>query len=99
MAPIPDTNTLHQRNIFFLQTPRLWPLWPLLPLVKRHLDGSETLGVLIDVQGIGGNDPLAWTVFLDNLFFLATKLSQLQGVPREAFSSPEELFASGWRVD
>ena len=99
MAPIPQPDTLSQRNLFFLQTPRLWPLWPLLPLVKRHPAGSETLGVLIDVQGIFDNDQFAWTVFLDNVFCLPAKLSELEGIPREGFTSPEALFVSGWRVD
>ena len=99
MAPSLQTDTLPQRNLLFFQTPSLWPLWPLVPLVKRNPHESETLGVLIDVQGIFGNDQFAWTVFLDNVFCLPAKLSELKEIPQAVFASAEGLFASGWRVD
>jgi hypothetical protein len=99
MAPAPDADVLRRRNFLYFRTPYLWPLWPLLPLVKRHSPGVETLGVLFDVKGFFGKDDFTWHVFLDNVLFIPLKFAELAALPREVFHSPEELFASGWRVD
>jgi hypothetical protein len=98
MAPALEADALRLRNLFYLNNPYWWPLWPLLPLVKRDRPGAETLGVLIDLKGLFGDDR-AWHVYLGNVLLVPAKLAELAGVPGEAFASAEELFASGWRVD
>jgi hypothetical protein len=99
MAPAPAADALRRRNLVFLHNPYFWPLWPLLPLVKRDPPGVETLGVLIDVKGFFGKDECAWHVFLDNVLLIPVTFAERATVSAEAFTSAEELFASGWRVD
>ena len=91
-------NGCRQRNLLFFTCPQLWPNWPVLPLVRRR-DGREELGLLVDAMGLADTPGYSATVFLTNVFLLPPTLEEVLQLPREAFDTPEELFAAGWAVD
>ena len=87
-----------RRNLLFLATPRLWPAWPFLPLVRRA-GAEEECGLLVDLLGLCGLAGYSATVFLCNLFCLPAGVDGLLALPKEAYDTPEEVLAAGWRVD
>ena len=88
-----------QRHLLYLATPALWPAWPYLPLMRRNPGKEEECGLLLDLLGLTGRDGAQTTVFLSNLFLVPAELEDFLALPREVFATPEEVYASGWRVD
>lgn len=86
------------RNQLLMSTPALWPVWPFLPLVRRR-DGGEQLGLLYDGFHLTGRPGSSATVFLCNLFEIPAREIDFLALPREAYDTVEEIYASGWRVD
>jgi hypothetical protein len=93
------TLTERDRNLLFLSRPALWPAWPYLPLLRRRPGRQEEYGVLYDVLHLSGRTGFSATVFLSNLFFLPDAEEEILALPHEAFDTPDEVFAAGWRVD
>ena len=93
------TLTERDRNLLFLSKPALWPAWPYLPLMRRRPGREEEYGVLYDVLHLSGRTGYSATVLLSNLFCLPDKEEEILALPREAFDTPDEVFAADWRVD
>lgn len=91
--------TTHERNLLFLVSPGLWPNWPYLPLVRRHRDKEEEYGVLFDAFTATGKSGFSASVFLTNLYETPDDAEQMLQLPKEVFDTPDEVYASGWRVD
>jgi hypothetical protein len=100
MTALPDECRLERwRNLLFLASPGLWPAWPFLPLVRRKPGAAEECGLLCDAWRLCGLPGYSATVFHANLFLLPRRLEELLRLPREAFDTPEEVYAAGWRID
>src|SRR5262245_27408267 len=100
MTAVPDEHRTERfRNLLFLGSPALWPAWPFLPLVRRRPDQAEECGLLSDLLRLADLPGFSATVFFSNLFQLPRRLEELIELPREAFDTPEEVYAAGWRVD
>ena len=93
-----------QDDVEYLKRPHLWQRVQMPDGVKRTcpLNRMPEGGQGFDDLQVGcvmqtGEPPL-WTVFLINLFLLPS-IKQLQAVEREIYTTPEELYEAGWRVD
>jgi hypothetical protein len=87
------------RSVRFMADPTLWPVWPFLPLVRQRPDGGLELGVLFDALHACGLPGFSATVWLTNLLGVPRRVADLLALPKQAFDSPEEVVAAGWRVD
>ncbi len=88
-----------ERDLRFFRSPRLWRQWPFLPVVRRSPDGEVECGVLYDCWTVGRRGGYSATIFLCNLFLLPRTEEAFLALPRETFDTPEEIAASGWRID
>ena len=89
---------IHERTVWMLASPVLWPTWPFLPVVRRRA-GCQELGVVFDARGACGLTGHSATVYLSNLFALPSTLSDFLALPREVFDSADELADGLWEVD
>jgi hypothetical protein len=88
-----------ERHLLYMATPVLWPAWPFLPLIRRSPGKEEECGLLFDLHGLTGRTGASATVFLCNLYLIPPDLENFLALPKEVFTSPEEVYAAGWRVD
>lgn len=80
----------------YMQDPGMWPHWPILPMRKstKGLDGEY--GVVV----CNGNERSLLRVYKADMFaFVECDAKKAADLPREEFSSIEELLAAGWLVD
>ena len=87
------------RDLLILKTPALWPTWPLLAVVRHKPGDEKDLGVLCDFEGLSGKTGFQAVVFLTNIFTLPETLDGLLALPKEEFSTVEDLMSAGWVVD
>jgi len=78
----------------FILHPERWPKWPILPM--KHKDGR--VGIIVAAK-----DYLS-TVFLINIWELGEVARTIRdltnpNIPREQYSSVDEMLAAGWKVD
>lgn len=88
-----------EQTMYFLAHRREWGLWPFLPLVRRSRGCLPTNGVLFDAMGSRSMPGFEHTIFLVNVYELPETLKELLAVPREVFSSAEQIIDAGWVVD
>ena len=86
------------RDLLFFSTPAMWEDWPFLPIIRRTEDSMEP-GLLYDCPSLRTRLGESITVFLCNLFQLPESEDDFLALPRQSFSSVEEMYAAGWRVD
>jgi hypothetical protein len=81
---------------------RRWPFITVLPVVQRGGAGFPPAGILLasEIQSFQEKGS-PFHVYHKNLYALESGplASQIEGVPRDAYNSIEEMAAAGWEVD
>ena len=88
-----------EQTMSFLAHPREWGLWPFLPLVRRSRGCLPTNGVLFDAMGSRSMPGFEHIVFLVNVYELPETLGRLLAMPKEVYTSAEQILDAGWVVD
>lgn len=88
-----------QQTLHCLARPNLWGLWPFLPLLRRRTGRLPQEGVLYDTRRARSLPGHEWTVFFSNVFTLPQTIERLLALPKEVYTSAEQIVNAGWVVD